>query len=47
MLTNSKYTTDARIVFEYSTVFVRSEEKFNVWANEVGLTSAQLDTIFA
>ena len=47
MLTNGKYTTDARIVFEYSTVFLRSEEKFNVWANEVGLTSDQLDTIFA
>ena len=47
MLTNNKYTTDARIVFEYSTIFVRSDEKFNVWANEVGLSESQLDTIFA
>ena len=47
MLTNGKYTTDARIVFEYSTIFVRNDEKFNVWANEVGLSESQLDTIFA
>ena len=47
MLTNNKYTTDARIVWQYSTIFVRNDEKFNVWANEVGLTESQLDTIFA
>ena len=47
MLTNDKYTIDARIVWQYSTIFVRNDEKFNVWANEVGLTESQLDTIFA
>ena len=47
MLTNGGYTTDARIVWQYSTIFVRNDEKFNVWANEVGLTESQLDTVFA
>ena len=47
MLTNGDYSIDARIVWQYSTIFVRNDEKFNVWANEVGLSESQLDTIFA
>lgn len=47
MFTDGVYTLNARLIWQYTTVFVRNDEKFNVWANEVGLTESQLDTLFA
>jgi hypothetical protein len=47
MFQNDDYSTDARIVWQYYTVFVRTDKLFNIWANEVGLTESQLNTIFA
>tara|TARA_B100002019_G_C21176087_1_gene551195 strand:+ start:146 stop:871 length:726 start_codon:yes stop_codon:yes gene_type:complete len=47
MFNNGDYTLNARLVWQYATVFVRNDINFNVWANEVGLTESQLDTVFA
>lgn len=47
MFNNGDYTLNARIVWQYTTVFVRADNQFNIWANEVGLTESQLDIIFA
>ena len=46
MLENNEYSMDAKIVWQYNTVYVRTDSMFNKWANEIGLTEAQLDTIF-
>lgn len=46
MLENNEYSIDAKIVWQYYTVYVRTDSMFSKWANEMGLTEAQLDTIF-